>query len=186
MDGARIGYARVSTQDQNLDLQRDALQRVGCTEIFDEKSTGSKSARPALTAALASLKPGDILVVWRLDRLGRSLKHLIETMQELERRGIGFQSLSEGIDSKSPTGKLLFHVIGAVAEFERSLISERTRAGLQASKRRGQTLGRPRRMSSLEVERARTLAAAGRHSLADIARELNAARSTVRRVLARK
>jgi len=139
----KIGYARVSTEDQNLALQLDALRHDGCHRIYQEKITGKIASRPVLTSALASLGEGDMLVVWKLDRLGRSLKHLIDIVQELEARKIGFRSIADGIDTETPSGRLLFHVIGAIAEFEARQISERTKAGLLAARRRGQRLGRP-------------------------------------------
>ena len=138
-----IGYARVSTEDQTLDLQRDALTKAGCDRLFTDTMSGAKADRPGLAEALAFARPGDTLVVWRLDRLGRSLRHLIETVTALEQRGIGFKSLTESIDTTSPGGKLVFHIFGALAEFERDLIRERTHAGLTAARARGRTGGRP-------------------------------------------
>ena len=141
----KIGYARVSTEDQNLALQIDALRQQGCERIFEEKMTGASRSRPVLHETLAALRPGDVLVVWKLDRLGRSLQHLIEITAGLELRGIDFHSISDGIDTRTPAGKLLFHIVGAIAEFERSQISERTKAGMAAARLRGKRLGRPRR-----------------------------------------
>src|SRR5581483_5532709 len=123
-----VGYARVSTQDQTLDLQKDALQKIGCAKIFTDTASGSATERPGLHEALQFLRAGDALVVWRLDRLGRSLQHLIETLAQLQQRSIGFKSLTENIDTTTPGGKLIFHVFGALAEFERDLIRERTQA----------------------------------------------------------
>ena len=141
----KIGYARVSTDDQNLSLQLDALKEAGCGKIYRDKASGAKAQRPGLQEALEYLREGDTLVVWRLDRLGRSLKHLIETVQVLEERGVGFQSLQEAIDTTTSGGKLVFHIFGALAEFERNLIRERTNAGLQAAQgaraQRGATKG---------------------------------------------
>src|SRR3954447_9223653 len=128
----KIGYARVSTIEQNLNLQRDALKAAGCGKIIEDKASGGKVKRDGLDRVLEMLRPGDTLAVWRLDRLGRTLKHLIELMGELEGQGIGFQSVTEAIDTTSPGGKLVFHIFGALAEFERNLIKERTRAGLEA------------------------------------------------------
>jgi DNA invertase Pin-like site-specific DNA recombinase len=139
-----IGYARVSTDDQTLDLQRDALTKAGCGRLFTDTMSGATAARPGLTEALAFARPGDTLVVWRLDRLGRSLRHLIETVTELATRGVGFKSLNESIDTTNPGGKLIFHIFGALAEFERDLIRERTTAGLTAARARGRTGGRPK------------------------------------------
>src|SRR5438105_1817609 len=125
-----VGYARVSTQDQTLDLQKDALEKIGCTKIFTDIISGAKAERKGLQEALAYVRAGDILVVWRLDRLGRSLKHLIEVVSNLEKRGIGFKSLTENIDTTTSGGRLVFHIFGALAEFERDIIRERTNAGL--------------------------------------------------------
>jgi len=144
----KIGYARVSTDEQNPALQFDALAAAGCQKIFTEQASGALTSRPALNQALQFLEEGDTLVVWRLDRLGRSLSHLINLTMSLERRGITFQSLSEAIDSRTACGRLLFHIMGALAEFERALISERTKAGLIAAKARGAILGRPSKHSS--------------------------------------
>src|SRR5919199_1111952 len=132
-----IGYARVSTDDQTLDLQRDALTKAGCDRILTDTMSGATADRPGLTQSLAYARPGDTLVVWRLDRLGRSLRHLIETVTGLEQRGIGFKSLTEAIDTTSPGGKLVFHLFGALAEFERDLLRARTQAGLTAARARG-------------------------------------------------
>jgi DNA invertase Pin-like site-specific DNA recombinase len=140
----KIGYARISAGEQTLDLQRDALQDAGCERIFEDIASGAKARRPGLEDALSYIRKGDILVVWRLDRLGRSLKHLIEALTALDERGIGFQSLTEQIDTTTSGGKLIFHVFGALAEFERDLIRERTHAGLAAARARGRMGGRPR------------------------------------------
>jgi DNA invertase Pin-like site-specific DNA recombinase len=140
----KIGYARISTGEQTLDLQRDALRAVGCERIFEDVASGAKASRPGLDEALAYIRKGDTLVVWRLDRLGRSLKHLIEALTALDERGIGFQSLTEQIDTTTSGGKLIFHVFGALAEFERDLIRERTNAGLASARARGRKGGRPR------------------------------------------
>jgi DNA invertase Pin-like site-specific DNA recombinase len=138
-----IGYARVSTQDQTVDLQTDALTRAGCDKIFTDTASGAKIDRPGLAEAMSHLRSGDTLVVWRLDRLGRTLKHLIATITDLNEQGIGFKSLQESIDTTTSGGKLIFHVFGALAEFEREVIRERTRAGLQAARARGRFGGRP-------------------------------------------
>src|SRR5271155_4639060 len=148
-----IGYARVSTTEQNLDLQRDALKRAGCEKIIEDTVSGAKVQRPGLERVHDGLRSGDVLAVWRLDRLGRSLKHLIELMAELEADRIGFQSVTESIDTTTPGGKLVFHIFGALAEFERNLIHERTYAGLAAARARTNTraimkppAGRPRQV----------------------------------------
>jgi DNA invertase Pin-like site-specific DNA recombinase len=148
----RIGYARVSTTEQNLDLQRDALQRAVCEKIMEDTASGGKVQRSGLERVREQLRKGDVLVVWRLDRLGRKLKHLIELMAELEDEGIGFQSLTEAIDTTTPGGKLVFQIFGALAEFERNLIRERTRAGLAAARARGKVGGRRRKLG--EKQRA--------------------------------
>jgi len=139
-----IGYARVSTDDQNLDLQRDALTQAGCERITEDRLSGAKAERPGLTLALEYARNGDVLVVWRLDRLSRSLKDLIEMVTLLESKGISLKSLHEAIDTSSSSGKLIFHIFGALAEFERNLIRERTQAGLTAARARGRRGGRPR------------------------------------------
>jgi DNA invertase Pin-like site-specific DNA recombinase len=143
----RIGYARVSTHEQNLDLQKDALKRVGCKKIFVDKVSGVAAARPGLDEILSYLREGDTIVVWRLDRLGRSLRDLIDLVGKLEERNIGFQSLQEAIDTTSSGGKLVFHIFGAMAEFERNLIQERTKAGLAAARARGKKGGRPKALN---------------------------------------
>jgi DNA invertase Pin-like site-specific DNA recombinase len=139
-----IGYARVSTHEQTINLQRDALDKAGCTKIFTDTASGAKTEREGLEQALTYVRKGDTFVVWRLDRLGRSLPHLIATMTDLEERGIGFKSLTENIDTTTSGGKLIFHIFGALAEFERNLIRERTTAGLTAARARGRKGGRPR------------------------------------------
>ena len=152
-----VGYARVSTQDQNLDLQLDALQKAGCEKPFTDVVSGAQSERPGLTEALAYVREGDTLVVWKLDRLGRSLQHLIELVKTLQARGIGFKSLQENIDTTTPGGKLIFHVFGALAEFERDLIRERTQAGLASARSRGRKGGRPHAMTEAKAAMAQTL-----------------------------
>ncbi|WP_423174590.1 recombinase family protein [Stenotrophomonas maltophilia] len=179
----KIGYARVSTEDQNLALQLDALRQDGCKRIYQEKITGKAGHRPTLAAALAALSEGDMLVVWKLDRLGRSLKHLIDTVQELEARKIGFRSIADGIDTETPGGRLLFHVIGAIAEFEVRQISERTKAGLLAARSRGARLGRPPVLSPERIAEAQRLCQAGELSRAAIAQRLNIGRTTLWRVM---
>src|ERR1700683_1686377 len=133
----RIGYARISTQEQNLHLQKDALKKAGCEKIVVDVASGKTEARAGLDKLREVMRKGDIVVVWRLDRLGRSLRHLIDVMTELEKEGVGFQSVTEEINTTTPNGKLTFHIFGALAEFERNLIRERTRAGLQAARARG-------------------------------------------------
>jgi DNA invertase Pin-like site-specific DNA recombinase len=176
-----IGYARVSTLDQTLALQRDALTAAGCIPICTDTISGSKDRRPGLDDALSRLRAGDTLVVWRLDRLGRSLKHLIDTVQELDQRAVGFRSLTEQIDTTTPGGTLIFHVFGALAQFERALIVERTQAGLAAARARGRTGGRPRgttRYDAKKLALAQHLAADQHRSITEICQTLGIARTT--------
>jgi DNA invertase Pin-like site-specific DNA recombinase len=178
-----VGYARVSTTDQNLDLQLDALRKTGCSKIFTDVASGAKTDRAGLAEALSFLRHGDMLVVWKLDRLGRSLKHLIETINELHRRKIGFRSLQENVDTTSSAGKLFFHVFGALAEFERELIRERTRAGLSAARARGRRGGRPRLMTDKKIQMAATLLKDGRARLKDVCATLGVSKATLYRHL---
>jgi DNA invertase Pin-like site-specific DNA recombinase len=173
-----LGYARVSTADQDPTLQRDALTAAGCEKIFADTITGTNTERPGLTKALAALAPGDTLLVWKLDRLGRSLSHLVSLIDELGERRVSFRSLSDPIDTASAGGRLVIHIMGALAEFERSLIVERTQAGLQAAKRRGKKLGRPAKLSVAQVAHARALMAAGENGRS-VARSFGVARSTL-------
>jgi DNA invertase Pin-like site-specific DNA recombinase len=148
----KIGYARVSTHDQNLALQIDALEKAGCERVFQDRVSGVKKARPGLEEALNFMRPGDSLVVWRLDRLGRSLQHLISTVTTLEKQDIGFRSLQESIDTTTSGGRLIFHIFGALAEFERNLIRERTQAGLLAARARGRKGGRPKALDKKKTQ----------------------------------
>jgi DNA invertase Pin-like site-specific DNA recombinase len=157
-----IGYARVSTVDQDVALQRDALHQAGCTRIFEDYGvSGVKTERPALLAALAYIREGDVLVVWKLDRLGRSLAHLITTVSDLEKRGVGLRSLTEAIDTTTSGGRLIFHVFGALGQFERDVIRERTRAGLTAAAARGRKGGRKPVVTADKLKRARALRTQG-------------------------
>jgi len=157
-----IGYARVSTAEQDLALQLDALQAAGTTRIFEDRGvSGAKTERPGLTAALSFLREGDALVVWKLDRLGRSITHLLHTVTDLESRGVGFRSLTENVDTTTPTGRLVFHIFGALGQFERDLIRERTHAGLTAAAARGRKGGRPIAATPEKIARARQLVASG-------------------------
>src|SRR5918998_484036 len=167
-----IGYARVSTDDQNLDLQQDALQKVDCELIFTDTVSGTKARRPGLEQALSHLRAGDTLVVWRLDRLGRSLRHLIDTVTDLQERGIGFKSLQESIDTTTSGGKLVFHIFGALAEFEREIIKERTKAGLSAARSRGKSGGRPKALTEKQVDMLSNLAADKDRSVEEICKTL--------------
>ncbi len=181
-----IGYARVSTTDQNLDLQRDALTKAGCTQIFTDTLSGAKADRPGLIEALSHIRQGDALVVWKLDRLGRSLKQLIETVTTLEQRGADIKSLSESIDTTTPGGKLIFHIFGALAEFERGLIRERTLAGLAAARTRGRRGGRPRAEGlndEKKVALARSLYQDKSNSIATICTMLRVSRATLYRYI---
>lgn len=152
-----VGYARVSTLDQNLDLQLHALKKVGCIKIFTDSASGSKKDRRGLKEVMEYLRPNDILIVWRLDRLGRSLKDLIEIIAELNERNIGFRSIQDAIDTTTSTGKFFFHVTGAFAELERNLIRERTMAGLKAARARGKLGGRPKTIPKSKFELAKKL-----------------------------
>ena len=156
-----VGYARVSTLDQNLDLQLDALQAAGCERTFSDRTTGARADRPGLRDALGFARDGDLLLVWKLDRLSRSLSHLVETVQELERRGIGFRSLTEGLDTSNSGGKAIFPLFAAIASVERTLIQERTRAGLAAARQRGRIGGRPKLLTTEKLAAATKLLASG-------------------------
>src|ERR687885_646151 len=176
-----IGYARVSTDEQNLDSQIDALVKAGCERrhIFTDKVSGTKDRRPGLEDALSHLREGDTLVVWRLDRLGRSLRHLIDTVTSLAEQGIGFKSLQESIDTTTSGGKLVFHIFGALAEFEREIIRERTKAGMEAARSRGKQGGRPKKLSKNKAEMARKLYLDKTHSIEEICQTLGISRMTL-------
>jgi DNA invertase Pin-like site-specific DNA recombinase len=182
--GHLLGYARVSTGDQNPELQLDALRAAGCARVFVDTASGALAARPELARALDHLRPGDTLVVWRLDRLGRSLRHLLDVVGDLERRGIGFKSLRESVDTTTPGGRLVFHLFGALAEFERDLLRERTAAGLAAARARGRKGGRPPVMTPQKLAIARQLYDSRRHTVAAIAATLGVSRASVYRGLA--
>lgn len=178
----KIGYARVSTVDQNTNSQRDALKASGCKKIITDQVSGASAKRPKLDKLLSSLQAGDVLTVWRLDRLGRSLPHLIEVVRDLEAKGAHFQSLSEGIDTTTAQGRLTFHLMGALAEFERSLIVERTQAGLKAARSRGVRVGRPPALTPSQIKHARKLIDAGERPSA-VATSLEVDRSTLYRAM---
>jgi DNA invertase Pin-like site-specific DNA recombinase len=183
-----IGYARVSTTEQTLALQQDALRAADCELVFTDTQSGVTTERPGLSQALLHLRTGDTLVVWRLDRLGRSLKHLIETVTRLQAQGIGFKSLTESIDTTTPGGVLIFHVFGALAQFERDLIRERTRAGLTAARARGKQGGRPKALSKIDpkkLETAQRMAQDPRTPISQICEFLGVSRWTVYRYLPR-
>jgi DNA invertase Pin-like site-specific DNA recombinase len=176
-----VGYARVSTQDQNLELQNDALTNAGCDRIFTEVISGARSERTGLQEALNLLRSGDTLVVWRLDRLGRSLKHLIDIVNKLREKEIGFRSLQESIDTTTSGGKLIFHMFGALAEFERDVIRERTRAGLWAARERGRQGGRPRILDGAKLDMVRAMYEDRKHLPDDICKAMGISRSTLYR-----
>jgi DNA invertase Pin-like site-specific DNA recombinase len=182
-----IGYARVSTADQTLALQQDALNKAGCDQIYTDTASGSAAERSGLEQALSHLRKGDTLVVWRLDRLGRSLRHLIDTITALDERGIGFKSITENIDTTTSGGKLIFHIFGALAEFERDIIRERTQAGLSAARARGRRGGRPKRqVSSRKITMAKALYADKTNSVSEICKTLGISRATLYRYLDQK
>ena len=176
-----IGYARVSTADQQPHLQIDKLRDAGCEKLFEETASGAATDRPALRRAIEVARKGDILVIWKLDRLARSLKQLIETVEDLDRRGIELKSLTESIDTSSPGGKLMFHVFGALAEFERGVIRERTQAGLAAARARGRVGGRPRSINDDDIEAAKTLLKNPNITVAEVADRLGISRATLYR-----
>jgi DNA invertase Pin-like site-specific DNA recombinase len=180
--GHLIGYARVSTTEQNPALQLDALRAAGCQRVFSEEAS-AVAERPELARALDHLRSGDTLVAWKLDRVGRSLRHLIDTVRGLEERGVGFRSLRETIDTTTPGGRLEFHVFGALAEFERDLIRERTHAGLAAARARGRRGGRPTVMTPEKRKAARRLYDGRQHTIAEIAATLGVRRATIYRSL---
>lgn len=176
-----IGYARISTGEQNLDLQRDALQKAGCDQVFTDEMSGTKAERPGLTQALSFVRQGDTLVVWRLDRLGRSLKDLLAHVEGLRLRAIDFKSLHENIDTTTPAGKLQFHIFSALAEFERDLIHERTMAGLRAARARGRKGGRKRQMTQEKLKAAASLMKDKTNTVKDICHTLGVSRATLYR-----
>jgi DNA invertase Pin-like site-specific DNA recombinase len=178
-----IGYARVSTADQTLDLQNDALHHAGCSKIFTDTASGAKAERIGLDEALDYARAGDTLVVWRLDRLGRSLRHLIETITSLANRGIGFKSITESIDTTTSGGKLIFHIFGALAEFERDIIRERTQAGLTAARARGRKGGRPRALTPRKAQMAMALYKDKTNTVGEICRTLHISRATLYRYI---
>lgn len=181
-----IGYARVSTVDQNPELQLDALHAAGCDRVFEDRLSGSVAQRPGLAEAISFVRQGDTLVVWRLDRLGRSLRNLIEVVGELEARGIGLKSLHEAIDTSTSTGRLVFQIFGALAEFERNLIRERTMAGLKAAHARGRQSGRPRKLDEAKIKLLYQLYDEKGRSISEICRLIGIARPTLYEYLRRR
>lgn len=174
-----IGYSRVSTQDQNSELQLDALAGAGCEQVFDEKATGALRERPELTACLRTLRKGDTLVVWKLDRLARSLKDLVEIVHDLNSRQVGFRSLTESIDTTSSGGRLVFHIFGALAEFEHSLIRERTVAGLVAARARGRKGGRKPQLSTADTRKAAAMLSDPKITKTEVAKHFGVTRATL-------
>jgi DNA invertase Pin-like site-specific DNA recombinase len=182
----KIGYARISTDDQSLASQHDALTAAGCEVVFEDRGvSGLAARRPGLDAALARIDSGDVLIVWKLDRLGRSLPHLIETVRKLGERGAGFASLSESIDTTTAGGKLIFHIMGALAEFEHALIRERVNAGIAAARKRGKHVGRPRKLSPEQIAHARKAIEGGLQTPAGMAGLLGVDHSTLWRSMKR-
>jgi len=181
----RIGYARVSTDDQNTTLQIDALKNAGCNQIFEEKVSGKNKDRPELEVCLKVLREGDTLVVWRLDRLGRSLEHLVQIIGSLEERKISFQSITESIDTTNAGGKLIFHIFAALAEFERTLISERTKAGLKAARARGRFGGRKAKLTNSDMRKAAAMLKDPLVTKTEVAKHFNVTRVTLNAALKR-
>jgi len=178
----KIGYCRVSTEDQNPDLQLTALKRAGCKRIFTDKATGAHTKRPDLNKCLAALSPGDVLIVWKLDRLGRSLRDLIALLDDLKGRGVAFRSLTESIDTTTPTGRAMWQMIGILAELERSLIQERTKAGRAAAVARGVKMGRKKKLTSQQVTLAKKMIGQGEHP-DTVAKSYNVSLRTLQRAL---
>ena len=184
MPSMNIGYARVSTDEQNLELQLHALKEAGCDSVFEDHGiSGAAITRPGLTDALAVASQGDVIVVWKLDRLGRSLPHLVETINGLREREIGFRSLQEQIDTTCAGGRFYFHMLAALAEFERELISERTKAGMASARRRGKHIGRPRKLSPQQLDHARSMVESGRETRAAMAELFGVDVATLRRAM---
>ena len=179
-----IGYARISTDDQHLDLQRDALAKAGCERLFEDTASGAKAERPGLTSLLSNLRANDTVVIWRLDRLGRSLKDMIHLVEQLDTAGVGLRSVQENIDTTSIGGRLVFHLFSALAEFERNLIRERTRAGLTAARARGRKGGRKKRLDPAKREVALQLYHERQHTVEEICRMMGVGRSTLYNYLA--
>ncbi len=179
----KIGYARISTVDQNLDLQTDALSKAGCEKIFTDQASGARDDRKGLIDAIEFCRIADSLVVWKLDRLGRSLKHLIETINLLHEKKVGFVSVQESIDTTTSGGKLIFHVFGALAEFERELIRERTNAGLASARSRGRMGGRPKAISAKQLRIAQTMLQDPKTTVKEVCETLQVSKTTLYRYL---
>ena len=182
----KVGYARVSTVDQHLRMQEDALKSAGCQEIFHDIASGAKTARPGLENALAYAREGDTIVVWKLDRLGRSIQHLIQTVKDLNDKNIGFQSLQENIDTTTSGGRLIFHIFSALAEFEKDLIAERTKAGLKAARVRGKMGGRPPLLDNRQINRMIEMYDEGKNTVAEICKIYDISRPSFYNYLKRK
>ena len=179
-----IGYARVSTDDQHLNLQHDALKKAGCDKVYSDQQSGATTERPGLSTVFDVLRSGDTLVIWRLDRLGRSLKHLIHLVEQLDKREVGLKSLQENIDTTTSGGRLVFHLFGALAKFERTLIRERTQAGVNAARARGRQGGRPKLLEPNKRELAIRLHREQKHSIAEICAMMGISKSTLYNYLA--
>lgn len=182
----KIGYARVSTKEQSLNLQEDALRKAGCEKIYSEQISGATSERPQLQEMIKHLRQGDIVIVWKLDRLGRSIRDLIKLVSSFQDNSVGFQSLQDAIDTTTPTGKLTFHLFAALAEFERDIISTRTKAGLEAARARGRKGGRPKGLSKKAQDKARlaeSLYKEKQRSIAEICEHLHISKPTLYRYL---
>jgi DNA invertase Pin-like site-specific DNA recombinase len=182
----KVGYARVSTDAQETHLQMDALKRAGCARIYEEKASGAKSDRPELIKLLDHARKGDVVVVWKLDRLARSLRQLIDTTATLNERGIEFHSLTENINTTTPSGKLTFHIFAALAEFERDILRQRVNAGLAAARRRGRVGGRPKALGEADLKKAQALLRSGNYTKVEVAKELDVSRHTLWRALMQK
>lgn len=182
----KIGYARVSTDAQETHLQMDALKRVGCTRIYQEKASGTKTERPELMRLLDSARKGDVVIVWKLDRLARSLRQLIDTTVLLNERGVELHSLTENINTTTPSGKLTFHLFAALSEFERDILRQRVNAGLKAARRRGHVGGRPKALTEADLKKARALLRSGDFTKVQVAQELQVSRHTLWRALAQE
>jgi len=182
----KIGYARVSTLEQNPEMQIDALKSSGCDKIYSDQVSGVRTDRPGLQEALDFTRPGDCLVVWRLDRLGRSLKHLIAVVEDLEARDVGFISLQEGFDTTTSGGKLVFQIFGALAEFERNLIRERTKAGLAAARARGRLGGRKEKLTPDQVATMRRMSESRQHTIVEICKVMGISKPTYYRYMGKK
>lgn len=181
-----IGYARVSTTDQNLDAQIDALNDAGCAKVFTDKASGVKPERAGLIAAIEYARAGDVLAVKKLDRLGRSIKNLIELITQIHNKGVGFKSLTENIDTTTSGGKLIFHIFSALAEFERDIIRERTKAGLEAARKRGRRGGRPQKINQKQIEQMRAIYETNKSSVTDICKSFGVSRSAFYKCIRKK